>query len=118
MTITVKGLKDVQKAFNQALKQTDSATKQEIKDITFDLLGKSVDLAPVEFGDLKGSGKAEFEGFTGTVSFTEEYALRQHEDLTFNHPRGGEAKYLEKPFKENVKKYIEQIGKSIGRVID
>ena len=31
---------------------------------------------------------------------TEEYALKVHEDLNMNHPRGGKAKFLEDPYYE------------------
>ena len=29
------------------------------------------------------------------------YAARQHEELDWNHPKGGEAKYLQKAIQEN-----------------
>ena len=32
------------------------------------------------------------------ISFNTPYARRQHEELDYNHPRGGKAKYLEDPF--------------------
>jgi hypothetical protein len=35
------------------------------------------------------------------VSFTEVYAARQHEELDWEHPLGGKAKYLEDPVKRN-----------------
>lgn len=33
---------------------------------------------------------------TGTVGYTKEYAVIQHEVESFNHPNGGESKFLEK----------------------
>ena len=41
------------------------------------------------------------------ISFNTPYAHRQHEDLQFNHPNGGEAKYLEKAWNKNIKRYRE-----------
>lgn len=33
------------------------------------------------------------------VEYTAPYAIYVHEDLTMNHPRGGQAKYLEQPMR-------------------
>jgi hypothetical protein len=38
------------------------------------------------------------------VSFNTVYARRQHEELDYEHPLGGKAKYLEDPFNRNKKK--------------
>lgn len=37
------------------------------------------------------------DGYSAVVAYTTHYAVRVHEDLQMPHPRGGEAKYLEKP---------------------
>lgn len=37
------------------------------------------------------------------------YALRQHEELGYKHPKGGQAKFLEQPFSENEQKYIDML---------
>lgn len=37
------------------------------------------------------------------------YAGVQHENEEFNHPRGGQAKYLEKPFLEGVERIINRL---------
>jgi hypothetical protein len=36
------------------------------------------------------------------VGYTADYAVYVHEDLTMSHPNGGEAKFLEKPTRENI----------------
>ena len=44
------------------------------------------------------------------ISFSTPYAIRQHEEIDYNHPRGGKAKYLEDPFnrkKRQVVRYAE-----------
>ncbi len=64
---------------------------------------------PWEEGILRDSGFVELPqverdtisvlmGFGGAA---QDYARVQHEDLSFNHPRGGGAKYLEKPMLAN-----------------
>jgi len=44
-------------------------------------------------------------GVEGIVGFNTPYALKQHERTDFNHPKGGKAKYLEDPLKENADRY-------------
>ena len=47
-----------------------------------------------------------------------EYALIQHEDLTFNHPQGGGPKYLEIPFLEAVPTVLPRVANAIAGVMD
>lgn len=61
------------------------------------LLTESRRLAPIEEGPLERSGKATVDGMRGAVSFATPYAVRQHEDMTYRHDAGRQAKYLEQP---------------------
>lgn len=63
------------------------------------LLGTSRKLVPHEEGTLENSGKVSVDegSHTAAVSFDTEYAVVQHEDMTFNHDDGRQAKYLEQP---------------------
>jgi hypothetical protein len=45
----------------------------------------------------------------GSVEVDQVYARYQHEGLDFNHPRGGQAKYLEQPFYANVPLYMRDL---------
>ena len=83
-----------------------------------DLAEKASDLAPVEHGDLRGSLEpggehglfnSEAGGLIMTVGSELPYAAVQHEDLTFNHPLGGQAKYLETPLNENRSEYMRRL---------
>jgi hypothetical protein len=56
-------------------------------------------------------------GVEGQVSFNTPYALEQHERLDFNHPKGGKAKYLEDPLKENADRYAGHIADRIGEAL-
>lgn len=100
------------------------AGKQAIDLCLLDLQSKSVAVTPVDTGDLRGSivPAAEFEETSTSVSKTLgtdlPYALKQHEDLTFNHPKGGGPKYLEKPFDENVSKYEEFIKEKVQEALN
>lgn len=105
-----------------------------LKRIGDDVHGKSQRRAPLEEGTLRGSGEvafivngARFEGEgayaralaaaiaharAGTlrdlnveVSYNTVYAAAQHEGLEFEHPLGGQAKYLESVLLEDGARY-------------
>lgn len=82
------------------------------------LLGEARKLVPIEEGTLERSGRADVDGLTGAVSFDGPYAVRQHEELTWRHDPGRQAKYLEQPATENgdmIRRIIgEQIKRSLG----
>jgi len=52
---------------------------------------------PLEEGTLQRSGQTSIDeaNLTGTVSYGTPYAVRQHEELTWRHAPGRQAKYLE-----------------------
>ncbi len=53
-------------------------------------------LVPIEEGTLERSGRVDIDDDQHvTVGFHTPYAARQHEDLTYRHDRGRQAKYLE-----------------------
>ncbi len=70
----------------------------------------------------------------GEVFYTLPYARRQHEDLTLNHTRtdghlrsngqsvnmvaGGNAKFLEKPYNQNLPKYTARLNKIIDKALN
>lgn len=63
------------------------------------LLGEARKLVPHEEGVLENSGRTSFDdtSHTAAVSFDTPYAAVQHEDLSFQHDDGRQAKYLEQP---------------------
>jgi hypothetical protein len=74
-----------------------------------DLLGEAQRRAPVEEGTLRASGDLDVDvgpgGVIVTVAFNTVYAARQHEETEWEHPKGGEAKYLENPLRERLPRY-------------
>ena len=115
MKITLEGLAKLNRKLERLAMSSEIAATKELRIITLDLQGKAQLLAPVDTGDLRGSAYSEVKKLEGEVGFTEPYALRQHEDVSFRHPRGGQAKYLEQPYKENRNKYVDMVGKAIAR---
>ena len=66
-------------------------------------------LRAVEGSDIGALYNAEGAVIEGEVSFNTPYAARQHEELGWKHPRGGEAKYLENPLKERAQMYLKNL---------
>lgn len=84
-----------------------------------DLQHRSVNRAPIDTGKLRESCVVDDSEIgqqiikVGYTSEVDDYSVVQHERLDFNHPRGGEAKYLENPFNENVQQYIDRISEAV-----
>lgn len=60
-------------------------------------LGVATALVPLDEGPLQRSGKVIVNGLNGSISYDTPYAIVQHEDLSFRHAPGRQAKYLEQP---------------------
>lgn len=63
------------------------------------ILGEARQIVPIapDGGTLARSGSTAAEGKTAVVYFDTVYAVRQHEELTWRHEPGRQAKYLEDP---------------------
>lgn len=85
-----------------------------------DLTGKAQREAPVDEGTLKGSITNEVkmtpEGVEIVVSANTVYAARQHEEVTWKHPKGGKAKYLADPLKSNAARYAAALAAAVRKV--
>lgn len=106
-----------------ALDKINNVTKKALRTTGQDLRSKSVNRAPIDTGKLRKScvvDEAEIGNLSIKVGYSpdvDHYAMVQHERLDFNHPRGGEAKFLENPLNENRERYTEYIGKKIKEAI-
>lgn len=64
----------------------------------------AVDRTPIEQGDLRGTTTlrtvTEASAARTEIAYNMIYATRQHEETGWNHPRGGQAKYLESAMKD------------------
>ena len=58
------------------------------------ILSRAVSLAPRRTGALAASGSVQMEGDTAVVRFGADYARLQHEGEGFQHPGGGQARFL------------------------
>jgi hypothetical protein len=113
----IEGLSKLQSKLARAIKNVDGNMLDALMDCGQDLCEKAKSLAPIDNGDLRNSGYVEKQNKDVVVGFNTTYALRQHEELSCNHPQGGQAKYLEQPFKENIGEYIKHIKDTARSVI-
>ncbi|MGE5494613.1 MAG: hypothetical protein ACM3S4_04860 [Burkholderiales bacterium] len=128
----------IQDKIDKATKGAEGATLKALTDVAVDLLSRAAERAPVETGDLRGSGYININGediaysavgsggiiMAGTpapseskknvaeVGFTAPYAFTQHEHVEFNHPIGGQAKYLESVVVERKEMWAKQLADS------
>jgi hypothetical protein len=129
----------------EAVKIAEEAGLKALRTGAEAILTEAIDEAPIDTGTLRRSGtvtvgelpdgarvyeaaesgnemKDAFPGEIGKekavyVSFNTPYARRQHEELGYNHPRGGKAKYLEDPFNRNKKKVLKYADKQIRKAL-
>lgn len=113
--VQIEGLAALEDRFARMLKDLPGISERALEDCAEDLKGRSQRLAPIDTGDLRGSAYARREGEGWVVGFEEPYALIQHERLDYNHPKGGQAKYLEGPFNEQLPSYVRHIAESVGK---
>lgn len=73
----------------------ETATRDAIVDTAKEVLKASKPLVPVEDGKLKRSGRVEVDFLEVRVKYKAPHAWLQHENLDYQHPQGGQAKYLE-----------------------
>ena len=94
----------------QRLHRLSTAVLQPLGDALYAegnrIMGESVQRVPVDTGLLRSTAHVERPVMTGsTVEVAlrygshglADYAILIHEDVTMNHPHGGEAKYLQTP---------------------
>lgn len=78
---------------------------------------------PVDTGELLGSadiGEDTDEvqvGYTGIAADGYDYGIRQHEDLSLNHPNGGSAKFLENALHEAVEAVLTGVAGHVARAL-
>jgi hypothetical protein len=126
MIIEVAGMAQLNKILATLPDKCKNAARKELKLALLDLKGKAQFITPVgETGNLQGSAFEELnpQGYLlgGVVGFAagqdegnpEDYAVIQHENMSYKHDAPGEPKFLETPYKENIAEYTDNIAKAI-----
>jgi hypothetical protein len=83
------------------------------------LLAEANRRVPLDEGTLERSGTASVDAgaLEAAVSYDGPYAARQHEELTWRHLPGREAKYLEKPARQEAPVMLDLIAAEIRRAL-
>lgn len=117
--LQIDGFKEIYKAMGLVEEEITKAAIKGMKVTAQNILGESQKLVPVDTGTLQRSGviKTDNEKQVTTISYNTPYALKQHEDASLNHPNGGEAKYLERPFNEKKGELEVNIGNEIQKIL-
>jgi hypothetical protein len=130
----------------EAVKIAEEAGLKALRTGAEAILTEAIDEAPVDTGTLRRSGtvtvgelpdgekvyeaakdgnemKDAFPEKIGKekavyISFSTPYSRRQHEELGYNHPLGGKAKYLEDPFNRNKKKVLQYAEKQVKKALE
>jgi hypothetical protein len=81
------------------------------------VLAKANELVPLEEGTLERSGTVSVDAanLNGTISYDTPYAVRQHEELTWRHAPGRQAKFLEQPVNTEAPVVLDLIAAQIRR---
>ena len=78
--------------------------------------GESVQRTPIDEGTLRASAAVKtVNAETVQIGFHTPYAAKQHEELSYRHPKGGQAKYLESVLIENQEQIRALIAAQIRR---
>lgn len=97
------------------------AIEREMTDIATDLLAEAKRQTPREKSTLVRSGRKDVrrigDRIEARISFNTPYAARQHEELSYRHPRGGNAKYLERPLRAMVPEFERRLAAAMRRAI-
>ncbi|WGJ86115.1 hypothetical protein [Gordonia sp. SMJS1] len=73
------------------------------------LLDESNRLAPIETGDLIRSSNTAVDPERAVVGYNSVYGPRQHEDLSYRHDEGRQAKFLETAAHRHADRIIEAV---------
>lgn len=80
------------------------------------ILGVSNSKVPFEEGDLAASGSVSDDGESiVAISYDEDYAVVQHEDMSLKHDAGREAKFLENALNSERDRVMEFVRESARR---
>ena len=104
ITVELTGLPELQQALQRLAQQAQQALVLALDAEANRILEASQPLVPLETGALVSSGTVITGSDGSEVRYGNfgavPYALVQHEETSFNHPRGGKHHYLSKPFLE------------------
>lgn len=126
ITIELIGAPELARTLATAGPQGVRALKQALNEEGQIAFRNSQRLVPVDTGTLRRSGilllarekgSAMIEVVMGYGGAASAYALRQHENLSYRHKQGQQAKYLEEPVRARQEKLSQNIQRRMQRIL-
>ena len=120
--VTVSGLNEASKHLTKFLRTVETVPTQILLEEAPRIEETAKIRTPEKTGKLKESVKVRVNrdkrrpGLYAQASATNrgyDYALIQHENLSYNHPNGGQAKFLESAFVEGVERIERRIEQEV-----
>lgn len=101
----ITGMSAVLKRMDRVAADMEKAVAAGLYDFGAETMREAKSLTPVDYDVLRPSGyttlpEARAEGFVVELGYggpARSYAVDQHENMRYLHPRGGQAKFLEQP---------------------
>lgn len=118
--LELKGLREVNQGLKKLGKQYPIATAHAMYAEAMEVQREATRRAPVEFGPLRASAYTvppTSKSLITETGFGTEYAARQHEELAWQHPRGGEAKYLENAYNQRSGGMLQRLAEYIKKLV-
>lgn len=113
------GLKEIKEDLRRMLREHHTLAADDLQEVATKIYSKATALVPVESGELQASifvdvsysprypgiivGASALNPRTGY-----DYALIQEVNEEYNHPNGGQAHFLEQPFREEVEAFFRR----------
>ena len=116
--IEIKDLKGLQRGLDRLADKMDAGARKAIGETAAEVFVTSQSLVPVDTGDLRSSGAVSGvvkidDVYQVAIGYGKDYAAFVHEDLSANHPHGGQAKYLEQPLNSSGETLANKLARAI-----
>ena len=103
--------------FEAYTKKVDAIVSDQLAKSGEAILESSKALAPIDTGLMVGTADvAMINPNRVEVRYNTDYSLYVHEDLSMNHPRGGQAKFLEQATVEYSTNHLNQLASRLKGV--
>lgn len=131
----LKGLNEAVENIQEAVDNLEHGSVVGLANALLYIATESQQRAPVDTGDLRGSVEVKIDGeqyahgeksggititstlpdtaTKGEASYNTKYAANQHEHTEYDHPKGGQAKYLESVLVEEKDRILKLIAEGI-----
>jgi hypothetical protein len=99
--------------YRPVLSLLEKAAQEGLLEAAQTVIDRSNELAPKDTGETEGTSFARVDDLTAQAGYDSFVARLQHEDLDYEHPRGGGPKFLERAAAEVRPKVGDIIAKRV-----